>query len=1225
MKKLTLVTLLFVSFSLVLGLTPTKTSAGDITWQQEYNALMDGKYYSHAYSGGMAESHPVFVDIDADNDLDMFIGSYYGNIYFYQNDGTPKIPFWTFVTENYNSIELEWQSSAPAFVDIDGDNDYDMFIEGDGLRLYENAGTPQDADWILIPGDYNSISDGAPNFVDIDNDGDYDMFITLYYSIEFYQNDGTPQAANWRRVTSNYNSIDLDSGSHLNFVDIDGDNDYDMFIDEYDGNINFYQNNGTPENASWILVTENYNSINVDYYSFSAFEDIDNDSDFDMFIGKGHGGINFYQNNGSSFIPNWTLITESYLSIDVGWDSNPAFIDIDNDNDYDMFIGNSNGDLKFYQNDGTVETPSWTNVRGAFNPKDLNLKSAPNFVDIDNDGDQDIFMGEGHGGINFHRNMEIAQNTHPIITGIEDIDLEVDVEVDNIIDLWNHSYDAESDHNELTYTITANTNPECGITIDANRYIDIAPDAGWLSSSNVTIRVEDPEGKYFDSTFTVTVTLEPDLPINFDVGDIRINTVDGTTRWTPMMLCDNNYVYFLWRDLRNDPDPTDNTEIRDIYFRKYNIKLEEWADEIAIASNPCNIYDEAGRRGFCTDGNGNIYILWKNETGLLFKRSHNSGQTWQDDQLVIDQAGIEGDIYASWTACDDKNNVYLIYGIEKPDMDILSVYFIKSTDKGETWSDSPTFLQDLNYIPADFGGSIYIIPPGLRFSSNNNGNLYLMWNEYNVDDYDIYLSYSSDYGENWNLSPIKVNSNNSMTHQWNFSIECNDLTNAYVIWGNGRDGADDIFLNKTDDGGETWLESDIRIDADSPWENASIGASLECDDLGNVYVAWTDERHGIEGRHSIFFNCSHDFGLTWKTEDIRIDKNPEGGTAGYAASLSNDNTGSVYAIWADIRNSADSWYPDIYLNYSNDAGENWLEQDMKVNNTSPENADERYLVNPCVSDKGDIYVSWGQGRVIDFPGDVDWDLFFTYSRSERNEVTGRHIFYNNSAFDGESDNDAIATDKQALLPGQLATFANYTSYSGGINGIMVGIENLSDPDNLNIETVENYFQFNADNTMDPTTWPDAPSPIEVSVTQLPDTTTYRIKLIWEDNAIMKEWLQIKVLANANTGLQDEDVFYFGNAIGECGNAFQDADPTNNETKVNATDMLSARNNTRNFLNPAPIDFVYDYNRDKKVNAVDMLIARNNQTHFRNALKLLDLRTGLRKTIRSRRSRRQFSR
>ena len=43
--------------------------------------------------------------------------------------------------------------------------------------------------------------------------------------------------------------------------------------------------------------------------------------------------------------------------------------------------------------------------------------------------------------------------------------------------------------------------------------------------------------------------------------------------------------------------------------------------------------------------------------------------------------------------------------------------------------------------------------------------------------------------------------------------------------------------------------------------------------------------------------------------------------------------------------------------------------------------------------------------------------------------------------------------------------------------------------------------------------------------------------------------------------------------------------------------------------PAPIDFDYDYNRDGKVNATDMLLARNNPTSFIDALKLITVPDG----------------
>ncbi|MBN2473340.1 MAG: right-handed parallel beta-helix repeat-containing protein [Pirellulales bacterium] len=213
-------------------------------------------------------------------------------------------------------------------------------------------------------------------------------------------------------------------------------------------------------------------------------------------------------------------------------------------------------------------------------------------------------------------------------------------------------------------------------------------------------------------------------------------------------------------------------------------------------------------------------------------------------------------------------------------------------------------------------------------------------------------------------------------------------------------------------------------------------------------------------------------------------------------------------------------------------------------------------------------------------------------------IVGRHVFYNNSAFDSDdpaanpADDMAIATDKVALLPGETAAFANYTSYSRGVNGIMVDIEDL--PGTPDVDD----FEFSVGNSSDSSTWACAPGPTSVSVRPGAGVEgSDRITLIWPDYAIQKQWLQVTVLATADTGLAEPDVFYLGNAVAEAGNSTTD-------TKVNAIDMLLARNNPRTFLNPATIDFPYDYNRDARVNATDMLLARNNQTHFLNALKLI---------------------
>ena len=213
-------------------------------------------------------------------------------------------------------------------------------------------------------------------------------------------------------------------------------------------------------------------------------------------------------------------------------------------------------------------------------------------------------------------------------------------------------------------------------------------------------------------------------------------------------------------------------------------------------------------------------------------------------------------------------------------------------------------------------------------------------------------------------------------------------------------------------------------------------------------------------------------------------------------------------------------------------------------------------------------------------------------------VVGRRIFYNQSKFDGNNaaansaDDAAIAPDKVALRPGNTATFTNYTSYSRGINGIMVDVGGLAGT------PTASDFEFKMGNSNTPGSWTPAPAPVSVTVRAGAGAGgSHRITLIWSNEAIKKTWLQVTVKTTAATGLISPDVFYFGNAVAESGDTAAHA-------RVEVQDELRARANPRGVFNPAPIDFLMDYNRDGNVNATDQLLARGNVTSVFTALKLI---------------------
>jgi len=151
---------------------------------------------------------------------------------------------------------------------------------------------------------------------------------------------------------------------------------------------------------------------------------------------------------------------------------------------------------------------------------------------------------------------------------------------------------------------------------------------------------------------------------------------------------------------------------------------------------------------------------------------------------------------------------------------------------------------------------------------------------------------------------------------------------------------------------------------------------------------------------------------------------------------------------------------------------------------------------------------------------------FTVTVTAAAEVAARHVFYDNSAWDGVSDDDAIDASKAALLPGQTASAANWTSCSRGINGIMVDVTGLAGaPD-------ETDFLIEVNQHDDPDTWTGGPSPtVSVRSGEGVDSSD-RVVLTWSDGEIVNQWVRVTVLATPQTGLSDPDVFGFGSAVGD---------------------------------------------------------------------------------------------
>ena len=213
-------------------------------------------------------------------------------------------------------------------------------------------------------------------------------------------------------------------------------------------------------------------------------------------------------------------------------------------------------------------------------------------------------------------------------------------------------------------------------------------------------------------------------------------------------------------------------------------------------------------------------------------------------------------------------------------------------------------------------------------------------------------------------------------------------------------------------------------------------------------------------------------------------------------------------------------------------------------------------------------------------------------------VAGRYVFYNGSSFDGNSSNanasdDLAIADKSALLPGETATFENYTSYVKGINGLFIDLANLG-----STALDGSDFAFSTGNGgafqplgVDPAITVRAGAGVNGSD---------RVSVIFPDGSVTKTWLQVTVKANAATGLSSDDVFYFGNVVGETGSSSGNA-------LVNLSDVSLTRGSQSGF-GTVGIDSRYDFDRNGRVNLADLSIARTNQSGF-SAVQLITAPNG----------------
>jgi len=334
---------------------------------------------------------------------------------------------------------IETLGSGAAMLDYDLDGDLDLYVvNGSWLdpsepgkeplpRLYRNDGKGLFADVTAASGLQAPFWGFGAATGDYDNDGDPDLYVTAWGPDHLYRNDG----GTFTDVSSQALVRDDRLGSSAAFVDYDNDGALDLFVANYvtfdptkvpkkgdtgspcnfrgltvmcgphglQGAVDFlYHNNGDGTFSDVAAAAGLY--MGGTYYGLGIVTgDFDGDGRVDILVANDSTPNHFYRNLGDGKFSDDALIAGFAYSNDgreqAGMGIDAA--DIDSDGDLDVFVTNFSHDydtLRLNDGKGYLEDVS---VRlGLVEPTIRTLGWGTLLFDIENDGDIDIFLANGH-------------------------------------------------------------------------------------------------------------------------------------------------------------------------------------------------------------------------------------------------------------------------------------------------------------------------------------------------------------------------------------------------------------------------------------------------------------------------------------------------------------------------------------------------------------------------------------------------------------------------------------------------------------------------------------------------------------------------------------------------------------------------------------------------------------------------------------------------------------
>lgn len=323
-----------------------------------------------------------------------------------------------------------------------------------------------------------------------------------------------------------------------------------------------------------------------------------------------------------------------------------------------------------------------------------------------------------------------------------------------------------------------------------------------------------------------------------------------------------------------------------------------------------------------TDGDLSAIVF--NDVGsghqINVSTSDGRGLSWSTPVRIDDDATGATKLAGTLIGTQNKNlvvdgdNIYAVWRDNRnaPSSTKTNVYFTRSTDGGATWD--PNTLMDTGTTP-----SVDDVRDWTMVASDNYVYVLISVDPDDASDEELYLVSSADSGATFNTGVSVTTVNGTGVDIDDIGLAADGPT-VYVVWADDRNGSvsnDDVFFNKSTDGGLTF-GADVKVNS-SALGTGDAESTTAVAVFGNVvFVAWEEELASTtneELRGAISLDGGATFGA-----DFQI--------GNYTAGAADTDLpwiaivgGVPVATWEDNRSGSD----EVHVAASSDGGATWVE------------------------------------------------------------------------------------------------------------------------------------------------------------------------------------------------------------------------------------------------------------------------------------------------------------